>query len=94
MNLTLPLSDLSTRYSNVISYHALRDQVIDLIVKYGEDHTGYSGAYFTPEGAPGCLLGALLADRGVTRSALGHFNQSGVGALVELGHLVDRKSVV
>lgn len=73
-----------------ISYNNLRDQAIDLVMEKGEDYRGYPGAYFRPDGAPGCLLGELVAKTGATHTELGikGINKSGVSQLNSMGYLV------
>lgn len=73
-----------------ISYNSLRDQAIDLVVEKGEDYRGYPGAYFRPDGAPGCLLGELLSQHGVDKSRMESLgiNKAGVFPLKQMGVLM------
>lgn len=73
---------------NVISYAQLKDQSINLVVEKGEGYVGHGGAYFRPDGQPGCLLGELAAQQGATRRELGLVNFMGVSGLVERGYLI------
>lgn len=77
-------------YRGTLSYDTLRSRVIDLVAEKGEDYVGHPGAYFRPDGRPGCLLGELAAQDGATRSKLVKdlTNAAGVHALNASGYLV------
>lgn len=83
MNLNLTLRG---PLGNTISYDQLKDQSIDLVAEKGEDYVGFSGAYFRPDGKPGCLLGELAAQQGATSSSVA--NRGAVNALINSGYLI------
>lgn len=73
-----------------ISYTNLRDQAIDLVMEKGEGYRGYPGAYFRPDGAPGCLLGEVLNQHGFSKATMESLgvNRAGITPLKQTGVLL------
>lgn len=76
------------RHSSVINYADLKSRAIDLVADKGEAYVGMPGRYFHADGSPGCLLGELLAEDGVTREEIHGVNGAGIGQLNSLGYLI------